>query len=91
MREWFDNHQEIEVLEDWPPNSPDLNPIENFWAATTRDWKSVFPRNRQNLENTITARWESYRGDTDYFKNLYDSMPRRLLEVIANGGGPTSY
>ena len=30
VREWLDEHA-IQVM-DWPPYSPDLNPIENIWA-----------------------------------------------------------
>lgn len=72
-------------------NSPDLNPIENFWAQMTRDWKSVFPRNRANLERCIVENWERMRGEPQYFRNLYDSMPRRMNAVIDNNGGATRY
>lgn len=48
-------------------------------------------KNLENLENAITLNWEKYRENPDYFKKLYESMPRRLHEFIANGGGATSY
>lgn len=89
-RQWFTTHPELEMLVA-PPNSPDLNPIENFWAETTRDWRTVFPRNRETLEPYIVQRWEEWRGRTQYFRNLYDSMPQRMRAVIDNNGGPTKY
>ncbi|KAK3544669.1 hypothetical protein QTP86_026149, partial [Hemibagrus guttatus] len=33
--EWFDEHNEFEVLT-WPPNSPDLNPIEHLWDVLNK-------------------------------------------------------
>lgn len=91
VKEWFQRHPEIEVLQNWPANSPDLNPMENLWAETTREWDNIFPRTRENLDKSVVENWERMRGDTQYFQNLYSSMPRRLWEVIANLGGTTKY
>lgn len=74
-----------------PVISPDLNPIENFWAKMVYDWRSVFPRNRRTLEDYIVERWEQGRNDPLYFENLFDSMPQRLQAVLDNNGGITRY
>lgn len=74
-----------------PANSPDLNPIENVWAKTTHGWKSVYPRNVENLDEQVQRNWEKLREDPDYFKNLYESMPTRLNAVIDANGGHTKY
>ena len=34
----MDKKQRIENL-DWPPNSPDLNPIKNFWGIIKGSYK----------------------------------------------------
>ncbi|KAG4072811.1 hypothetical protein HA402_009634 [Bradysia odoriphaga] len=88
--QWFAQRPQLEVL-NAPVNSPDLNPIENFWGELCRDWVSVFPRDLANLETYVVQRWEEYRGQTQYFQNLFDSMPDRMKEVIDKNGAATKY
>ena len=43
---------------DWPPNSPDLNPIENLWKLVKvllRHHNQ--PRNKEEMMQTIEAVW----------------------------------
>lgn len=48
------------VLE-WPPESPDLNLIENVWAEMERIRTPVDHRNQHNLHASVMAAWENLR------------------------------
>lgn len=41
-----------------PPYSPELNPIETFWAWLKECVRSIQPRTRKALEVVISAAWE---------------------------------
>ena len=47
-----------EVME-WPPRSPDLNPIENLWGEMERDWPRIVPRNEERLDAVVQERWRA--------------------------------
>lgn len=80
--------ENIDVL-DWPPQSPDLNPIENLWAIVKRDLKGKTPKNTDELFQLVKQSWENISVGT--CQNLINSLPRRLTNVVKNKGYPTKY
>lgn len=86
-RHWCQVHN-INVMEDWPPKGPDMNPVENVWAELVRRVRN-HPENRKQLWENV---WEAFQNiDDDYFQNLIDSMPRRIAKVIEAEGRWTKY
>lgn len=78
----------IKVLE-WPPQSPDLNPIENLWSILDAKLDKSNVTNKYRLFEALQMAWESI--DQSYLQNLVESMPRRLGAVIRANGGHTKY
>ena len=75
----------------WPAQSPDLNPIENLWDELERQVRNhkPLPKNPNNLWEILQEEW--LKLDINKYKNLVDSMPRRIEAVIINKGNPTKY
>ena len=76
---------------DWPPQSPDLNPIENLWAIIkARRYKRFgIPRTKEELIEQMFAIWEEI--DQELLDTLVDSIENRLKEVVRLGGRTTKY
>lgn len=71
----------------WPPSSPDLNPIENFWALLKQD---IYSEGKQYT--SLNSVWEAVvaaaqKVDSDQIKKLTDSVNGRLVTVIEKKGG----
>lgn len=78
------------VLE-WPPQSPDLNPIENLWSQLKKDMADF-----QETNSNLSLLWENVLNKwnqitSEQCKNLVESMPRRIQAVIDAKGGYTKY
>ena len=75
----------------WPAQSPDLNPIENLWDELERKVRKhkPLPKNKDDLWRILQEEWLNL--DENIYKNLVDSMPRRIAAVIENKGCPTKY
>ena len=75
-----------ETLIIWPPSSPDLNPIENFWSTIKQD---IYRNGRQfsSKENLWQAIGIAARAvPRGIIKKLTDSMNNRLFDLIAGHG-----
>lgn len=88
---------QIEVMI-WPPYSPDLNPIENLWALM----KTIIherhpelmnaPDNDETLCLLIQAAIEAWDSINNHvLENLCNTMPHRMLAVLAADGWYTKY
>ena len=57
---WHNWKEEKCLLSDWPPQSPDLNIIENLWAQFKRKVSERFPSNSSKLWNFARKRGTTY-------------------------------
>jgi DDE superfamily endonuclease/Transposase len=74
---------------DFPPYSPDLNPMENLWAWLKRQLDHDFYENVQELQDAVLEHWKHV--PLEILLALVDSMPRRLEAVRVNRGFKTKY
>lgn len=83
-------NNEVQTL-DWPPQSPDINPIENLWSIMKcrRQKKYGMPKTKVDLINQFYDIWEELDGEL--LEKLCESVERRLDAVIRFNGGHSGY
>jgi transposase len=79
----------IRVLPDWPPNSPDVNPVEHCWAWLARRMVGRSFLTEAQLEAALRQEWEA-RPPT-IIPSLFGFMVRRLTAVVVARGAATRY
>ena len=69
----------------WPPQSPDLNPIEMVQDQLDRRVKAKQPTSAQHIWELLQDCWKTIPGD--YIMKLIERMPRVCKAVIKAKGG----
>ena len=88
-KNWFQSH-EMRVMV-WPPQSPDLNPIEHLWGYLKHKL-AAYPKPPGGVEELwehIQVEWEAI--PVEECRKLIRSMPDRIQAVIKAKGGYTKY
>ncbi len=82
ISDWFLEHDNEFTLLKWPPQSPDLNPIEHLCDVVEREIHimDVQPTNLQQLCDAIMSIWTKISEEC--FQHLVESMPRRIKTVL---------
>lgn len=79
----------VKVLENWPPNSPDLNPIENIWSYVEAEVYKMGCKTFEAFKQAVLDTMQAV--PKRMLANLYSSMPKRMKKVIEKEGDKTGY
>lgn len=72
-----------------PPQSPDINPIENLLHILDQNIRNNQISSRKDLENALQEECRKITAQTT--ESLLKSMPIRMQGIIKRKGGPTKY
>lgn len=97
VKDWF--REQRVWCTDWPPYSPDLNPIENVWHAMKCLALKMFPdimngggesqEDIEEVEECLKAAWAALPDSL--FQTLIESMAKRIKMCIEAEGWHTKY
>lgn len=90
-KKYFDE-EDISILS-WPSYSPDLNLIENMWKIISDHvYDKKQPKNKESLRNLIVeAVREINMSKVCVMTELFDSIGRRISQVLQKRGGLSKY
>jgi transposase len=92
------NQQAFQTME-WPPSSPDMNPIEHLWAVLKKELHQRFPDTKDlpggpaAVKRALAERLSLVWADigAEIMEELVASMPRRVAALLAAEGWYTKY
>jgi hypothetical protein len=82
------NCSEFIGKDEWPPNSPDLNPLDyHVWGAMLERYKTFHPKpkNVDELKKVLLLIWDQLSQDS--INKAVLGFPKRLRACVKAGGG----
>lgn len=91
LKEWAQKFPgcTINVLQRWPPHSPDLSLIENIWGYVQQQVDAAGCKTFQEFKSCVKR--ELAAVPKSMITNLYNSMPTRISLCLEKGGDRISY
>lgn len=74
----------VNVLPNWPPNSPELNPIEHVWSWMAAYVNNKRPRNRTEMKRYIRLAWQQIPQKV--IQAYISNLPALMQRVISANG-----
>lgn len=87
VQEWLES-KSVRCI-DFPPYSPDLNPIENLWAVLACEVEKTHCPTVEALQDCVAEVWAN--ACKPLMAELVASMPRRIAAVLVAKGKHTDY
>jgi transposase len=89
LEDWNKQESGVLLLPGWPPNSPDLSPIENVWAWAQQEVDAIGCENFEQFQKVVL---ETLRNvPSRVVNNLFASLPNRISQCLALEGDKTKY
>src|SRR6267154_631636 len=89
VKEWIEQHSpEFVEKDEWPPNAPDLNPLDyQVWGAMLERYKVFTPKptNKAELKTVLEAIWEDLPQEA--IDLAVPAFRKRLQACIRTDGG----
>ena len=79
----------VTLVQDWPPHSPDLSPIENVWGWVDAQVAKKGCKTFQEFKEEIMKTFKNI--PIEMCEKLIDSIPKRLERVLQTNGGHAGY
>ena len=85
--DYLNKKEEEGVLENviWPPQSPDVNPIELLWDELKRRVRDLKPTSQISMWNCLNEVWNNLQAET--LQKLVRRMPKICAALIKAKGG----
>ena len=76
--------KEIKTLKFWPPNSPEISPIEKVWSFIMRKLEGKNIKDLNQLKNEVLFIWN--RIPKIYCQKVVEKFDKDIANIVKNGG-----